>query len=56
MGDALELSIGLCDQWLFAVELLTGNIWKRYVGNVWRGDVLKLDFLIIFKNRLEQVK
>uniref|UniRef100_A0A158R4I4 Cytoplasmic dynein 2 heavy chain 1 n=1 Tax=Syphacia muris TaxID=451379 RepID=A0A158R4I4_9BILA len=53
--DVLELCIGLCDQWLFAVEVYFGNIWKKVADNPWKDGALKLEFLTNFKSKLEQV-
>ncbi|PAA68244.1 hypothetical protein BOX15_Mlig013490g1 [Macrostomum lignano] len=53
--DSLDLAVQVCDRWLRACEQLTGQFWKRYAPNPWKGSVQRLTYLEKFKQRLEEV-
>ena len=53
--EQLRNAVNICDRWSVALEQLTGLYWRNYPLHPWKGEPLKVTYLLQFKKRLQQI-
>lgn len=53
--EHLRNAVNICDRWSVALEQLTGLYWRNYPPHPWKGEPLKVTYLLQFRKRLQQI-
>jgi dynein heavy chain 2 len=45
----------ICERWLIIIEQFTNTYWRNYNPHPWKGEQVKLTYLLQFKKRLNEI-